>query len=70
MKFRIIIEQDEDGYFVAECPNLPGCISQGKTLQEVKANIREAIEGYLESLKKHGEPIPPSIYEDVVEVNV
>jgi len=70
MKFRIIIDQDEDGYFVAECPNLPGCISQGKTLQEVKANIREAIEGYLESLKKHGEPIPPSIHEDVVEVNV
>lgn len=70
MKFRIIIDQDEDGYFVAECPNLPGCISQGKTLQEAKANIREAIEGYLESLKKHGEPIPPSVYEDVVEVNV
>lgn len=70
MKFRIIIDQDEDGYFVAECPNLPGCISQGKTLQEVKANIKEAIEGYLESLKKHDEPIPPSIYEDVVEVNI
>jgi len=70
MKFRIIIDQDEDGYFVAECPNLPGCISQGKTLREVKANIKEAIEGYLESLKKHGEPIPPSIYEDIIEVNV
>jgi len=70
MKFRVIIDQDEDGYFIAECPNLPGCISQGKTLREVKANIKEAIEGYLESLKKHGEPIPPSIYEDVIEVNV
>ena len=68
MKFRIIIEQDEDGYFVAECPNLPGCVSQGKTLQDAKENIREAIEGYLESLEKHNEPIPPSIYEDVVEV--
>lgn len=70
MKFRIIIEQDEDGYFVAECPNLPGCISQGKTLKEVKENIKEAIEGYLESLEKHNEPIPPSIYEDVIEVKV
>lgn len=70
MKFRIIIEQDEDGYFVAECPNLPGCISQGKTLKEVKENIKEAIEGYLESLEKHDEPIPPSIYEDVIEVKV
>ena len=68
MKFRIIIEQDEDGYFVAECPNLPGCVSQGKTLQDAKKNIKEAIEGYLESLEKHNEPIPPSIYEDVVEV--
>ena len=68
MKFRIIIEQDEDGYFVAECPNLPGCVSQGKTLQDAKENIREAIEGYLESLEKHNEPIPPSIYEDAVEV--
>jgi predicted RNase H-like HicB family nuclease len=70
MKFKIIIEQDEDGFFIAECPNLPGCISQGKTLQEAKTNIKEAIEGYLESLKKHNEPIPPSIYEDVVEVKL
>jgi len=60
MKFKIIIEQDEDGFFTAECPNLPGCISQGNTLNEAKANIKEAIEGYLESLKKHNEPIPPS----------
>jgi predicted RNase H-like HicB family nuclease len=70
MKSKIIIEQDEDGFFIAECPNLPGCISQGKTLQEAKANIKEAIKGYLESLKKHNEPIPPSIYEDVVEVKL
>jgi len=70
MKFKIFIEQDEDGYFVAECPNLPGCISQGKTLKEAKENIKEAIEGYLESLEKHDEPIPPSLYEDVIEVKV
>jgi antitoxin HicB len=68
MKFRIIYEQDEDGIFVAECINLPGCISQGKTLQEAKENIKESIEGYIESLNKHNEPIPPSIYEDVIEV--
>lgn len=49
------IEQDEDGVFVAECPDLPGCISQGKTHQEAEANIQEAIQGYLESLEKHGE---------------
>jgi len=68
IKFRILIEQDEDGIFVAECNTLPGCISQGKTRQEALANIKDAIEGYLESLKKHNEPIPPSIQEAVVEV--
>lgn len=68
MKYRIIIEQDEDGMFVAECTALPGCISQGETREETLANIKDAIRGYLESLKKHGEPIPPPIEEEVVEV--
>jgi predicted RNase H-like HicB family nuclease len=70
MKYRILIEQDEDGVFIAECPSLPGCISQGKTRQEAVENIQDAIRGYLESLKKHGEPIPPSIDEEIVEVAI
>ena len=70
MRFRVLIEQDEDGVFVAECPNLPGCISQGNTREEALANIQDAIRGYLESLEKHGEPIPPSIDEAIVEVAV
>lgn len=53
IKFKVIIEQDEDGVFVANCPALPGCISQGATLAEVQVNIKEAIQGYLESLIKH-----------------
>lgn len=57
MKFRITVEPDEDGVFVAECPALPGCVSQGKTREEAIANIRDAIQGYLASLKKHGEPM-------------
>ncbi len=68
MKFRVIIEQDEDGIFIAECPSLPGCVSQGNTRQEALENIKDAIQGYLESLRKHNEPIPPSIEEEVVEV--
>jgi predicted RNase H-like HicB family nuclease len=70
VKFRVIIEQDEDGVFVAECPSLPGCVSQGHTRAEAVANIREAIEGYLASLKKHDEAIPPSIDEEVVEIGM
>lgn len=68
MKYRIIITRDEDGMFVAECPSLPGCVSQGKTRAETVENIKDAITGYVESLQKHGEPIPPGIDEEVVEV--
>jgi len=70
MKYRVFIEQDEDGMFVAEVLALPGCISQGNTRKEALRNIQEAIIVYLESLKAHNEPIPPSINEEVVEVAV
>ncbi len=70
MKYRVIVEQDEDGVFVAQAPALPGCITQGATRKEALANAHEAIEAYLESLQLHGEPIPPSIDEEVVEVAV
>ncbi|MHB2148234.1 type II toxin-antitoxin system HicB family antitoxin [Calditrichota bacterium LG25] len=70
MKYRVIIEQDEDGVFVAEVPSLPGCISQGVTRAEALKNIQEAIAVYIESLKAHNEPIPPSIDEEIVEVVV
>jgi predicted RNase H-like HicB family nuclease len=68
MKFRITVEPDEDGVFVAECPALPGCVSQGKTRDEAMANIRDAIQGYLASLKQHGEPVPRGISEEIIEV--
>jgi len=68
MKYRVIIEQDEDGVFVAEVPALPGCVSQGDTRTEALENVQEAIEAYLESLIAHNEPVPPSITEEVVEV--
>ena len=68
MKYRVVIEADEDGVFVAECPSLPGCISQGKTRAEALANIKDAMTGYLASLKKHGEPVPSPITEEIVEI--
>ncbi len=68
MKYRIIIEQDEDGVFSATVPSLPGCISQGKSRNEALNNIKEAMEGYLESLEKHNEPIPPPITEEIIEI--
>ncbi len=70
MRYRVVVEQDEDGIFVVECPSLPGCVSQGKTRDEALANIADAIEGYLESLAKHNEPAPPPITEETVEVAV
>lgn len=70
MRYRILIEQDEDGVFVAECLSLPGCVSQGRSRKEALENIQDAIKGYLESLKKHNEPIPPSIEEEIVEVTI
>jgi predicted RNase H-like HicB family nuclease len=68
MKYRVTIEADEDGIFVAEVPALPGCITQGATRQEALANAKEAIELYIESLEAHGDLIPPSIYEEIVEI--
>jgi predicted RNase H-like HicB family nuclease len=57
VKYRVLIEQDEDGVFVAEVPSLPGCVSQGETRAETLENVREAIAVYLESLEAHGEPV-------------
>lgn len=68
MKFRIVIEQDEDGVSVASCPTLPGCWSQSATRDESVRNIREAIEVYLESLEKSNDPIPPAISEEVIDI--
>jgi predicted RNase H-like HicB family nuclease len=57
MKFKIVMEKGEDGYYVVTVPSLPGCISQGKTEEEAKKNIKEAIELHIESLAEDGIPI-------------
>lgn len=58
MRYTVILEEEAEGGFHAFCPALVGCHSQGESLDEAMANIREAIELYLESLLAHGEPIP------------
>ncbi|MDA1107326.1 MAG: type II toxin-antitoxin system HicB family antitoxin [Proteobacteria bacterium] len=47
---QVVIAPGEDGYWVAECPSLPGCISQGRTREDAIAHIKEAIEGYIATL--------------------
>jgi predicted RNase H-like HicB family nuclease len=69
MRFAIVIEKDKKNFYVAHCPALPGCHSQGKTREEALANITEAIKGYIASLRKHGETIPTSDIEQI-EVGV
>ncbi len=54
----VVLQRGDDGYWVAECPTLPGCVSQGRTEPEATANIREAIEGWIETATAHGLPIP------------
>jgi predicted RNase H-like HicB family nuclease len=55
---QVILYPGEDGYWVVECPSLPGCISQGKSEEEAVANIKEAIELWIEDAVEHGDPIP------------
>ncbi len=62
----VIIYRGEDGYWVAECPSLPGCISQGETKEKALANIKEAIQVYIEALKEDNLPIPEENFDTMV----
>ncbi len=68
MKFVITLDRDEDGAWIAECPSIPGCISQGETREEAEANIREAIVGCLEVRAEQGMPL--TVETRTVEVAV
>ncbi|MBN2654197.1 MAG: type II toxin-antitoxin system HicB family antitoxin [Nitrospirae bacterium] len=63
---QVIIYPGEDGYWVAECPSLPGCISQGKSKEEAISNISEAIKVYIETLKDDALPVPEENFEALV----
>ncbi len=58
-----LIYRGEDGYWIAECPSLPGCISQGQTREEAIENIREAIALYIEALEEDNLPVPPETFD-------
>ena len=68
MKFVITLERDEDGVWIAECPAIPGCISQGATKDEAVENVREAILGCLEVRAEQGMPL--TVETRLVEVAV
>ena len=57
-RFKVILERESEGGFSAYVPSLPGCASQGETLEETKRNIQEAIQCHLESLLEDGQPVP------------
>jgi predicted RNase H-like HicB family nuclease len=61
MRFPVIMEKDEDGIYVVTVPALPGCISDGRTVEEAISNIREAIRGFIDDMNADGEPIPHDI---------
>ena len=63
---QVILYPGEDGFWVVECPSLPGCVSQGETRQEAVANIKEAIEAYIAVLEEDGLPVPEERFETLV----
>ena len=70
LKYTVVLEQGRESGFVAVCPALPGCVSQGKTRTSVLKNIREAMEGYIEALLEDGLPVPREQGLQMVEVRV
>jgi antitoxin HicB len=69
-RYKIVIEQDEDGIYIASCPSLQGCHAQGVTIHEARENIRDAIRLHIEAHREIGEEIPVEVLYDEVEVDV
>ena len=63
---QVIVYPGEDGFWVAECPSLPGCVSQGETREQAIVNIREAIEGYVLVLKEDKLPVPEERFDAIL----
>ena len=69
MRYTVVLEQEQDGGYVVSVPALPGCVSQGDTRPEALANIREAIELYVEDCRASGDPVPTEAGKEFVEVD-
>ncbi len=68
MRYTVLLEQEEDGGYVVSVPALPGCVSQGDTRDEALANIREAMELYIEDCRAAGDPVPTEDNKEFVAV--
>ena len=60
---QVVVYRGEDEYWIAECPSLPGCVSQGKSKEEAINNIKEAIEGYVAALEEDNLPVPKDKFD-------
>jgi predicted RNase H-like HicB family nuclease len=69
MRYTVVLEREEDGGYVASVPTLPGCVSEGDNRDQALANIREAIELYIEDCRDAGDPIPTEAGKEFVEVD-
>jgi predicted RNase H-like HicB family nuclease len=68
MRYTVVLEQEADGGYVANVPALPGCVSQGDNRAQALANIREAIQLYVEDCRDAGDPIPSEVGREFIEV--
>ena len=68
MRYTVILEQEADGGYVVVAPALPGCVSQGGTRAEALANIREAIELYVQDCREAGDPVPTEVGKEFVDI--
>jgi predicted RNase H-like HicB family nuclease len=69
MRYTVILERESDGGYVATVPALPGCVSQGDTRADALANIKEAVELYVEDCREAGDPVPTEAGKEFVEVD-
>ncbi len=63
---QVVISRGEDNLWIAECPSLPGCITQGRTKDEAVSNVKEAIEGYIAVLEEDGLPVPEERFDTLL----